>query len=57
MRLDIAHVQEAQSKAPGPVRLCQPFQKVCDELIFGITLRDVAKADLADTKCPTGQRG
>ena len=50
MSLDFAHVQKAQSKTPGPVRLGQPFQQVCDELILSIALRAVAKTGLADTK-------
>ena len=54
--LDVAHVQEAWPEAPGPVRPGQPFQQVCDEPVPGIAPRAVAKAGLADTRCPTGQR-
>ena len=38
------------------MRLGQPLQQVCDELVLGITLRAVAKAGLAHAKSPASQR-
>lgn len=49
--LHVAQVQEAQSKAPVALVICQPYQPVRDHAVLGIELGLVAIAGLTDVKC------